>query len=83
MPSDISFGVYLRKASISFQNSRVGGGGGGGWVEGTPTPPFIPYSVKLCAMFNFSLHHNVLCLSFVVVLYSMYSLYMACTQYIC
>ena len=33
------------------------------------------YSVKLCVMINFSLNHNVLCLSFVVVLYSMYSLY--------
>ena len=34
-------------------------------------------------MFNFSLHHNVLCVSFVVVLYSMYSLYIACTPYMC
>ena len=33
------------------------------------------YSVKLCVMINFSLRHNVLCFSFVVVLYSMYSLY--------
>ena len=33
------------------------------------------FSVKLCAMINFSLHHNVLCVSFVVVLYSTYSLY--------
>ena len=33
------------------------------------------YSVKLCVMINFSLHHNVLCLSFVVVLYSTYRLY--------
>ena len=33
------------------------------------------YSIKLCVMFNFSLHYNVLCLSFVVVWYSMYSLY--------
>ena len=33
------------------------------------------YSVKLCVTINFSLHHNVLCLSFVAVLYSMYSLY--------
>ena len=41
-----------------------GGGGGGGF-----------YSVKLCVMFNFSLCHNVLCFSFVVVLYFMYSLY--------
>ena len=33
------------------------------------------YSVKLCVMINFSLRHNVLCFSFVVVLYSMYSLH--------
>ena len=33
------------------------------------------YSIKLCVMINFSLRHNVLCFSFVVVLYSMYSLY--------
>ena len=33
------------------------------------------YFVKLCVMINFSLHNNVLCFSFVVVLYSMYSLY--------
>ena len=33
------------------------------------------YFVKLCVMINFSLQYNVLCLSFVVVLYSMYSLY--------
>ena len=33
------------------------------------------YSVKLCVMINFSLRHNVLCFSFLVVLYSMYSLY--------
>ena len=33
------------------------------------------YSVKLCVMINFSLRHNVFCFSFVVVLYSMSSLY--------
>ena len=33
------------------------------------------YFVKLCVIINFSPQHNVLCLSFVVVLYSMYSLY--------
>ena len=33
------------------------------------------YSVKLCVIINFSFRHNVLCFSFVVVLYSMYSLY--------
>ena len=43
-------------------------GGGGGQHSAF-------YSVKLCVMINFSLCHNVLCFSFVVVLYSMYSLY--------
>ena len=48
----------------------IGGGGGGG--AGTPPPPFI---LQNCVMINFSLRHNVLSFSFVVVLYSMYSLY--------
>ena len=48
----------------------MGRGGGGG---GDSTSTF--YSVKLCVMINFSLHHNVLCFSFVVVLYSIYGLY--------
>ena len=30
---------------------------------------------KLCVMINIILHHNVLCFSFVVVLYFMYSLH--------
>ena len=47
----------------------IGGGGG----RGHSTSAF--YSVKLCVMINFSLRHNVLCFSFVAVLYSMYSLY--------
>ena len=46
-----------------------GGGGGGGHSASTL------YSVKLCVIINFSLRHNVLCFSFVVVLYSVYSLY--------
>ena len=33
------------------------------------------YSVKLCVLINLNLRHNVLCFSFVVVLYSMYSFY--------
>ena len=33
------------------------------------------YSVELYVMINFSFRHNVLCFSFVVALYSMYSLY--------
>ena len=32
-------------------------------------------SVKLCVMINFGLSHNVLCFTFVVVLYSMYGLH--------
>ena len=55
-----------------FQKLLVMGGGGGGGHSN-----FEYYSVKLCFMINFSLHHNVLCLSFVVVLYSTYSLYAA------
>ena len=47
--------------------------GGGGWGHSASVSAF--YSVKLCVMINFSLCHNVLCFSFVVVLYSMYSLY--------
>ena len=43
--------------------------GGGGHSNSTF------YSVELCVMINFSLQHNVLCLSFVAVLYSMYNLY--------
>ena len=41
-------------------------------MKGHSTSAF--YSVKLCVMINFSLCHNVLCFSFVVVLHSMYSL---------
>ena len=51
----------------------IGDGGGGGGREGQSNSAF--YSVKLCVMMDFSLQHNVLCLSFVVVLYSTYSLY--------
>ena len=47
----------------------MGGGGGGGHSASAF------YFVKLCVMINFSLRHNVLCFSFVAVLYSMYSLY--------
>ena len=51
-----------------FQMSLVMGVGGGHSASAF-------YSVKLCVMVNFSLcHHNVLCFSFAVVLYSMYSL---------
>ena len=47
----------------------IGDGGGGGALH------LRLLFCKLCAMINFSLHHNVLCFSFFVVLYSMYSLY--------
>ena len=54
-----------------FQRSLVMGGGGGG--RGAHS---VFYSVKLYVMIiNLSLRHNVLCFSFVVVFYSMYSLY--------
>ena len=56
-----------------FQKLLVMGERGGGGGEGHSNSAF--YCVKLCVMINFSLHHNVLCLSFVVVLYSTYSLY--------
>ena len=49
-----------------FQRSLVMGGGHSASTF---------YSVKLCVMINFSLRHNVLCFSFVVVLYSIYGLY--------
>ena len=63
-------GAGLIKFHQLFQRSLVMGMGGG---RGHSTSAF--YSVKLCVMINFSLCHNVLCFSFVVVLYSMYSLY--------
>ena len=48
----------------------IGGGGGGGGEHSTS----VFYSViYLCAMISFSLRHNVLCFSFVVVFYSMYN----------
>ena len=62
-----------RSHKISLTLSKVigdlGGGGGGGHSAS------IFYSVKLCVMIDFSICQNVLCFSFVVVLYSMYSLY--------
>ena len=59
-----------------FQKLVVMGGGEGGGKGGKGGHSnFTFYSVKLCVMINFSLHHNVLCLSVVVVLYSTYSLY--------
>ena len=63
-----------RTHKISSTLSKViGDGGGGGGVGGHSA--FAFYSVTLCVMINFSVHHNVLCFSFIVVLYPMYSLY--------
>ena len=53
----------------------MAGGGAGGRGMGHSSSTFN--SVKLCVMINFSLSNNVHCLSFVAVLYSMYSLYAA------
>ena len=58
---------------ISSTLSKVIGDGGGRGEGGHYVSAF--YSVKLCVMIKFSLRHNVLCFSFFVVLYSMYSLY--------
>ena len=71
----VMLGAGFIKFHQLFQRSLVmggGGGGGGGWHSASAS---AFYSVKLCVMINFSLCHNVLCFSFVVVLYSMYSLY--------
>ena len=65
----VTLGAGFIKINKLFQRSLVTGGGG----HSTSASAF--YSVKLCVMINFSLRHNVLCFSFVVVLYSMYSLY--------
>ena len=51
-----------------------GGGRGGGGGHGAHSESAFDF-VKLCVIINFSLRHDVLCFSFVVVLYSMYGLY--------
>ena len=61
--------IHKISSTLSKAIGDWGGGGGGGHS----TSAF--YSAKLCVMINFSLRHDVLCFSFVVVLYSMYSLY--------
>ena len=63
-------GGRIHKTSSTL-SKVIGDWGGGGHSASASTF----YSVKLCVMINFSLCHNVLCFSFVVVLYSMYSLY--------
>ena len=62
-------GSRIHKISSTLSKVIGDWGGGGGHSD------CAFYSVKLCVMINFSLRHNVLCFSFVVVLYSMYSLY--------
>ena len=65
----VTLGAGFIKFHQVFQELLVmgrGGGGGGGHSFSTC------YSLKLCVVINFSLRHNVLCHSFVVVLYSMY-----------
>ena len=57
---------------ISSTISKVIGDEGGGGEGGHSASAF--YFVKLCVIINFSLHHNMLCFSFVAVLYSMCSL---------
>ena len=52
---------------ISLRSLVIGGGGGGGGHSGFD-------SVKLRVVINFSLSHNVLCFTFVVVFYSMHGL---------
>ena len=64
------FDAGSRIHKISSTLSKVIGDWGGGEHS---TSAF--YSVKLFVMINFSLRHNVLCFSFVIVLYSMYSLH--------
>ena len=63
----VTLGAGYIKFHQLFQRSLVMGG------HSASASAF--YSVKLCVMINFSLRHNVLCFSFFVVLYSMYSLY--------
>ena len=69
----MTVGAGFIKFRQLFQRSLVMGGGGGEGGDRHYASAF--YSVKLCVMIKFSLRHNVLCFSFVVVLYSMYSLY--------
>ena len=64
-------GSRIHKISSTLSKVIGDWGGGGGGAGGHSAF----YSVKLCVLINFSLRQNVLCFSFVVVLYSTYSLY--------
>ena len=70
-PALCDAGSRIHKISSTLSKVISDGGGGGGG-EGHSASAF--YSVKLCVMINFSLLHNLLCFSFVVVFYSMCSL---------
>ena len=59
---------FIKFHQLSLKLLVIGVGGGGG---GHSNSAF--YSAKLCVMI--SVQHTVLCLSFAVILYSMYSLY--------
>ena len=65
-------GSRIHRISSIFSNV-IGDGGGGKGEGGDSSTPFN--SVKLCVMINLTLRHNLLCFSFVAVLYSMYSNY--------
>ena len=67
-PALCDAGRRIHKISSTLSKVICDGGGGGGGHSAF-------FSVKLCVMINFSLRHNVLCFSFVVILYSVYSLY--------
>ena len=61
-------GSRIHKISSTVSKAIGDGEGRGGGHSNS-----VFYSVKFCVMINFSLHHNVLCLSFVVILYSLYA----------
>ena len=70
----VTLGGGFIKFHQFFQMLLVMGRGRWGGGEGGDSSTAF-YSVKLCVMINLNLRHNLLCFSFVVVLYSMYSLY--------
>ena len=66
----IKFHELFQKLLVMGAGEGGGGGGGGGRHSSSTF-----YSVKLCVMINFSLYHNVLCVSYCCILYSIYKLY--------